>query len=124
MPSEVTSALLTILVGAVPWFLPNLEMQTKIIVSLLLLLICGIFYCFKLQKMLEELEKRCETTEQRHNALSREYEERIALISRYRQGTRHVSQLLAVAMLQDKDKLREIYDAFQSILKTIDDRDS
>lgn len=124
MPSEVASVLLTILVGAVPWVLPNLDMHAKIIGSLLLLLICGTFYCFKLQKMLNELEKKCDTTEQRHNALSKEYEERIALISHYRQAIRQISYLLTVAIVSgEKGKLKEIYDAFQSILKAIDDQD-
>lgn len=106
----------TFLLAITPWFFPDVEILWKIIIVLLVLLISCSLYCLRLRKRVSELNKEHDEVKTKHQALSRRFDEKRAVISRYEQCLNSIEYLIVSTIQTTKqDRLTVLYESFLKI---------
>lgn len=102
----------------VPWFLPNISTQSKIIIVLSVLLISCFLYAVRLNQKLSKLSKKYDEIQSNHKALAKRFDEKQIEARRYLSGFASVEYMLDVAVQSTKqDRLVSLQNSFLLVKK-------
>jgi len=108
--------------AVLPWFLPNCAWYWKVIITLCILLLTLAIYCLRLINKLKSSENEKKNIEERHQALARQFDQKVDDLKQYRKIFSDLSLLLHLALQNTKQaKLEDIYRAFIIAQKELND---
>lgn len=110
---SVIQSIASLALAVFPWFLPNCAWYWKVIIMLCILLLSLSVYCFRITKRLESSDKEKGDIEVRHQALARQFDQKVEDVKQYRKVFGDLSLMLHLALQNTKQaKLEDIYRAF------------
>lgn len=110
---EVIQSILSILIGIFPWFFPSCPWYWKVIITLCVILISFLIYCFRLSSRIKTLDAQKADLSTRHTALSLRFDEKLKLEKRYEQAFSRLNIMLMIALQSsEEERLQHIYKAF------------
>lgn len=109
----VIQSISSLALAVLTWFLPNCVWYWKVIIILCILLLSSAVYCFRLIKRLEFSEQQKKDVEERHQALARQFDQKVDELKQYRKVFGNLNLMLHIALQNTKQaKLEDIYRAF------------
>lgn len=119
---SVIQSIASLALAVLTWFLPNCAWYWKVIITLCILLLSISVYCFRIAKRLESSDKEKRDIEVRHQALARQFDQKVEVVKQYRKVFGDLSLMLHLALQNTKQaKLEDIYRAFIIAQKELND---
>ena len=114
--SSLWQVILTFLLAAFPWLLPNIAVSHKVIIVLSILLVSFAFYCIRLWGKIKSLTKQNNEINNNHQALARRFEQKRIDLNRYENAINSIEYLIMCTVQTSKqDRLNVLYNGFLAI---------
>ena len=113
MDTATIQWIISIVLGIIPWIVPDLPWYWKIIITLGIALISLIISWFQLNGKLKESQKVQQELAIKHNALASQFDQKNLILQKFQALAATMEQLLQIALLnEDKDKIQLIYQIY------------
>ena len=115
-------SLFGIVVSVLIWFIPNVEIQIKVLICLLGIIISLVIYLILLVIKVRSITRKLCDLEIKHKALAIQFSDKRKIIENYNIATQTIHSILGVAMSNTKEaKISEISKAICFQLNNADD---
>ena len=113
-------SIFTIGLAIIPWFFPNISMQSKIIVVLSVLLVSCFLYSVRLNQKLNKQSEKYNEIQNNHKALAKRFDEKKKEVERYQSGFASVEYMLNVTIQSNRqDRLVVMQNSFLAIKENL-----
>lgn len=122
MDTAAIQWIISIVLGIIPWIVPDLPWYWKIIITLGIALLSLSISWFRLSQNLKESQQVQKDLEKKHKALASQFEDKNVILSKYCRALRQLSLILHLALQNTKEaKLEDIYRAYLIALEELTD---
>lgn len=113
MDTAAIQWIISIILGIIPWILPNLPWYGKVIFSLVIALLSLAISWFQLNQKLKEAQRKEQELDTKHKALANQFDQKNLVLRRFQHLTETMETFLQIALLnEDKAKIDLIYRAY------------
>lgn len=122
MDTAAIQWIISIVLGVIPWIVPDLPWYWKIIITLGIALLSLSISWLRLSKNLKEAQEAQQDIKNKHEALAAQFDEKNVILSKYRRVLSEFSLILHLALQNTKEaKLEDIYRAYLVALDELTD---
>lgn len=122
MDTAAIQWIISIVLGIIPWIVPDLPWYWKIIITLGIALLSLSISWFRLSKNLKEAQQAQQDIKNKHEALATQFDEKKAILQKYRHALTEFNLILHLALQNTKEaKLEDIYRAYLIALNELTD---
>ncbi len=113
MDTATIQWIISIILGVIPWIVPDLPWYWKIIITLVIALFSLTVSWFRLNQKLKDFQKAQQELATKHNALAAQFDQKNLILQRFQHLATTMEHLLQLALLnEDKAKIQLIYRAY------------
>ena len=122
MDTAAIQWIISIILGVIPWIVPDLPWYWKIIITLGIALLSLSISWFRLSQNLKESQRAQKDLRNKHEALAAQFDEKSIILNKYRRVLSEFSLILHLALQNTKEaKLEDIYRAYLVALDELTD---
>ena len=113
MDTATIQWIISIILGVIPWIVPDLPWYWKIIITLVIALFSLTVSWFRLNQKLKDFQKAQQELATKHNALAAQFDQKNLILKRFQHLATTMEHLLQLDLLnEDKAKIQLIYRAY------------